>query len=178
MANILAKMPWTEAIFMNLSKKYRKKRHSVSLLHAHLVFCIKYRRKVITRRAFEHLRRSMRSTAQTLDVEIIAVESDGDHLHLMICYPPKLHLSKIVQRLKGASSRHIRTNQKLWGKAFWSPSYFVVSCGGAPLDKVKDYVENQTDPLRKKRIRTKVSLKRKSSKPYPRTEVRGLRANL
>lgn len=174
-------MPWTEATCMTLRKKYRKKRHSVSLLHAHLVFCIKYRRKVITRRAFEHLRRSMRNTAQALDIEIVAVESDGDHLHLMICYPPKLDLSKIVQRLKGASSRYIRTKnlsevrKKLWGKAFWSPSYFVVSCGGAPLDKVKDYVENQTDPLRKKRIRTKASLKRKPSKPYPRTEVRGFR---
>lgn len=164
----------------NLKKTYLRKRHSVSKLHAHLVFCTKYRRPVITRRAFDHLRQSMRRTAQNLGIDLIAVESDGDHLHLMILYPPSVSLSAIVKRLKGASSRHIRQQRlpeilkHLWGRHFWSPSYFVVSCGGAPLDIVKSYVESQQDPATKKRkaAARPLNVKRKS---YPQAEVRGLR---
>lgn len=164
-------------------KIYRRKKHSVSLLHAHLVFCVKYRRHVITARAFDALRLSMRRTAQLIGIELTAVQSDGDHLHLMICYPPTLSISKIVHRLKGASSRHLRAKKlpevlrSLWGKAFWSPSYFVVSCGGAPLDVVKHYVENQENPLRVHRSPT-ATTKRKPISPYPRTEVRGLRVKI
>ena len=160
-------------------KSYRRRRHSVSLLHAHLVFTTKHRRRVITPRVFELLRRPMRRTAAGLGVRLIALESDGDHLHLMIAHPPSLALSEIVRRLKGASSRLVRQARlpevirKLWGKAFWSPSFFVVSCGGAPLEIVKAYVENQQAPDRRKpRLRRGPEPER----PYPRTEVRGLRA--
>ena len=124
-------------------KTYRRRLHSVSLLHAHLVFTTKYRRRVITPRVFELLRRSMQRTATGLDIRLIAIESDGDHLHLMLEHPPTLALSEIVRRLKGAASRLVRQARlpdilrKLWGKAFWSPSFFIVSCGGAPLDVVK-----------------------------------------
>jgi putative transposase len=163
-----------------LKKRYLRKRHSVSLLHAHLVFCTKYRRSVITRRAFGLLRKSMRHTAQILGVDLIAIESDGDHLHLMILYPPSLDLSTIVKRLKGASSRFIRilrlpeVLKQLWGRHFWSPSYFVVSCGGAPLETIRTYVENQNDPDTK--IRKAASRPTKSKrKSYPQAEVRGLR---
>lgn len=169
---------------MKLTKKYRHKRHSVSQLHAHLVFCVKYRRRVITRRAFAVLRAAMRRAAGALDIDLVTIESDGDHLHVMICYPPTLGLSKIVQRLKGTSSRAVRMKRlpeitsRLWGKAFWSPSYFVVSCGGAPLETVKAYVDNQTNPVRKKKKQTYVRPTRKKQAPYPRTEVRGLRARI
>lgn len=190
---------------MTLTKTYRRRRHSVSLLHAHLglrpffglkappepssasrnrlELCVKYRRKAISERAFGHLRRTMRQVAHILDAEIVAVQSDGDHLHLMILYPPDLALSRLVKRLKGASSRHLRqqklpeVQKKLWGRHFWSPSYFVVSCGGAPLETVKAYVENQQDPHRKRPIRSTTPPNRKSYPPYPRIEIRGLRAN-
>ncbi len=90
---------------------------------------------MITRRVFDLLRTSMRTTARAIGIDILAIESDGDHIHLMISYAPTIALSEIVRRLKGASSRLVRTMRfpevlkKLWGRAFWSPSYFVVSCG-------------------------------------------------
>ncbi len=152
----------------------------MSALHAHLVFCVKYRRRVITTRAFDILRRAMRQSARALEIDLIAIEADGDHLHVMICYPPALSLSKIVQRFKGASSRALRQRKlpeitrKLWGNAFWSPSYFVVSCGGAPLETVKAYVENQTNPHFKKTRNHQMT--GNNPAPYHRTEVRGLRA--
>jgi putative transposase len=166
----------------HFKKTYRRKRHSVSLLNAHIVFCIKYRRRVLTRRVFDALKASMKLTSGLLDIEIQAIETDGDHIHLMIAYPPNAKLSEIVRRLKGASSRLVRKMrfpevlEKLWGNAFWSPSYFVVSCGGAPLDVVKSYVENQQAPGRN---RNKIKACPRPSAPnrkntlHPRTEVRG-----
>jgi len=156
------------------------------MLHAHLVFVVKYRRRVITRRVFDLLRRSIAATARALDVSIEAVEADGDHLHLMIQHPPRLALSEIVRRLKGASSHFVRKARlpevlrRLWGRAFWSPSYFVVSCGGAPLDVVRAYVENQQKAGRTRPQKTMPGLRpghvQENPPPYPRTEVRGLRA--
>lgn len=171
-----------------ITKTYRRKRHSVSLLHAHIVFCTKYRRSVITRRVFDALRTSMRRTARAIDIELIAVESDGDHIHLMIAYPPNIALCEIVRRLKGASSRSVRLKRftevlkRLWGSAFWSPSYFIVSCGGAPLEVVKSYVENQRVASRQKNTKTNSGLTpttpiRKSSLHH-RTEVRGFRVRI
>ena len=122
----------------------------------------------------------MRHTAIEMQIDLIAIESDGDHLHIMIHYPPSLSLAKITQRLKGASSRAVRLRRlpevlkKLWGRAFWSPSYFVASCGGAPLDVVKTYVENQMNPQRKRRTKPPSS----QWKPHPRTEVQGFRLRI
>lgn len=149
------------------------------MLHAHLVFVCKYRRHVITPRVFDLIRRSMRRTAGLLGLRLVAIEADGDHRHLMVEYPPQLALSEIVRKLKGTSSRLVRKAQlpevlrRLWGNAFWSPSYFVVSCGGAPLDVVKVYVEHQQGPER--RIRG-ASRHRTGKKPYLRAEDRSLRA--
>jgi putative transposase len=70
----------------------------------------------------------------------------------MISVTPKTSISNLIGKLKGKSSYFIRkefwdlVKKKLWGKHFWSPSYCVVSCGGAPLEIVKAYVENQRTP--------------------------------
>ena len=145
-----------------MKKVYRRKNRSVSLLFAHMVFCSKYRRKVFTPAVFTRLRKSFERTARMLEkslleIDLLAVEADRDHVHLMISFPPRLALSTIVQRLKGAASRDVRAQKYpeirrvLWGARFWSASYFVVSCGGAPLEVVKSYVENQNSPDRRRK---------------------------
>jgi putative transposase len=74
---------------------------------------------------------------------------EGDHVHILLAYPPKVSLSTLAQRLKGSSSRRVRqlrfpeVTSKLWGPHFWSASYCVVSCGGAPLEVIKRYVQAQ-----------------------------------
>jgi len=74
--------------------------------------------------------------------------------HLLVTYPPKVALSRLVMSLKTISSMRVRAHgwpevtRALHGDHFWSPSYAVVSCGGAPLDVVKAYVENQQSPNR------------------------------
>ncbi|MHB1782956.1 MAG: IS200/IS605 family transposase [Acidimicrobiales bacterium] len=83
-----------------------------------------------------------------------AFETDQDHAHLLVTYPPTVALSKLVGSLKAISSYRVRQHnwpdvrRALWGEHFWSPSYAVISCGGAPLEAVKAYIENQQSPNR------------------------------
>lgn len=126
-----------------------RRRTAVSLLFARLVFTVKYRRRVISARVLNEIVTTIRSECE--DIEVICVEVNGelDHLHLMLLFPPKIALSKIVQRLKARSSRAVRARafpevlRRLRGDHFWSPSYFVASCGGAPLDLVRQYIQRQ-----------------------------------
>ncbi|HEY9769740.1 MAG TPA: IS200/IS605 family transposase, partial [Coleofasciculaceae cyanobacterium] len=80
---------------------------------------------------------------------VIRLNGESDHVHLLIEYPPKLSISQIVNSLKGVSSRMLRKEFKLapHKEHLWSPSYFCVSCGGAPIAKIKEYIGNQESPL-------------------------------
>jgi putative transposase len=88
------------------------------------------------------------------DFEATLVEFNGedDHVHLLVEYPPKVAVSVLVNSLKGVSSRMIRKRnfagirKKLWGGALWSPSYFAGSCGGAPIEIIRRYIEQQRAP--------------------------------
>lgn len=77
------------------------------------------------------------------------------HAYLLVTYPPKVALSKLVMSLKTISSIRVRerrwpeVTRALWGEHFWSPSYCVISAGGAPLDMIKLYIETQQSPNRK-----------------------------
>lgn len=161
---------------MTLRKTYHRRRHSVAMLHAHLVLCTKYRRQVLTPRVFEALRRSVMRTAQAIGITIEAIDADKDHVHILFAFPPHLALSTIAQRIKGASSRHIRQQRfpdvlkKLWGQHLWSPSYCIVSCGGAPLDVVKAYVDGQNSETHQRRARFKRARKRATSAERPHTK--------
>lgn len=134
---------------------WRSGRHVVYDLHAHIVLTPKYRRKVFTSRVTELIRDTFDEVCERQEVVIDAFETDQDHAHLLISYPPKVPLSKLVMTLKTMSSRRIRQKRwdeitsALWGDHFWSPSYAVVSAGGAPLEIVKQYVEDQDKPRRK-----------------------------
>lgn len=132
-------------------------RHVVFVLHAHLVFSTKYRRGVLTDRVRDFLHPVMAKICTDFEAELEAFYGEDDHVHLLISYPPKVALSTLVNSLKGASSRLIRkerfpeVSSRLWGDHFWSPSYCVVSCGGAPLDVIKRYLEQQRAPDRKRK---------------------------
>ena len=73
-------------------------------------------------------------------------------MHLLVSYPPKVAISRLVNALKGVSARHLRAAEmpevqsRLWGRSLWSPSYFAGSAGGATLDTLRRYVQNQRRP--------------------------------
>lgn len=80
------------------------------------------------------------------------MNGEDDHVHLLLEYPPTVTLSKLVNALKGASSRALRKHRPQIARSYglkshlWSPSYFAASCGGAPLTVIRQYVENQRTP--------------------------------
>ena len=135
-----------------MSKHLRRGRSCVFLLHVHLVFVSKDRRCVFTKGVLADLRDVFKSVAQDFGALLVEFEGEKDHVHLLVNYPPKVSVSRLVNSLKGVSSRMIRLKghasiqRYLWGKALWSPSYFAASCGGAPIDIVKQYIQQQDTP--------------------------------
>ena len=134
------------------TQTYRRSRHSVSLLHAHLVFGTKFRRTLFTGDMLTFCEHTMRAVCAELDVELVEFNGEADHVHLLIAYPPTLPISALVQRLTGRTAHAIRreytgacVRARMRGH-LWSPSYFAVSCGGAPLSIIKQYIDGQARP--------------------------------
>ena len=134
---------------MNKSSTLRHNNHSVSRLLVHLVFSTKYRRAVISDSVWHSLSGGFAIALLRLDCVLIEGNHDRDHVHLVVEYPPKLSISSLANALKGSSSFHVRRDcadelrSRLRGDAFWTPAFFAASCGGAPIEILKLYVQNQ-----------------------------------
>lgn len=137
---------------MEKSNDLRTGRHCVFSMHIHLVFVTKYRRKVFTKVIIEDLREIFDKVCGDFEATLVEFDGQNDHVHLLVHYPPKVSVSKLVNSLKGVSSRLIRhkkyssISKALWEGSLWSPSYFAGSCGGAPLSIIKQYIESQETP--------------------------------
>ncbi|HHF3053185.1 TPA: IS200/IS605 family transposase [Vibrio alginolyticus] len=134
-----------------LLQDYLRKRHSVSKLVVHLVFTTKYRRKLFTGVMIEQLREAFESACVKLECELIEMDGEQDHVHLLISYPPKLSISVMVNNLKSVSSRMLRLQnthltRQSKTSALWSRSYFACTAGGATIETLKAYVESQSTP--------------------------------
>lgn len=136
---------------MQTASDIRTGRHCVFQLHAHLVFVTKYRRKVFTSENLQDLGKVLSDIASKMGVELVDFNGEQDHVHILIQYPPSVALSTLVNSLKGASSRRLRTlhpeiTDHYYKGVLWSPSYFAASCGGAPLEIIKQYIDDQNTP--------------------------------
>jgi putative transposase len=137
---------------MSENYEWRTGRYCVFKNYYHLVFVTKYRRDVFTKEMIERMRQIFVETMQQMDGELLEFGGEDDHVHLMVSCHPKLAISNLVGKLKGKSSYFLRKEfcpiirKKLWGAQLWSHSYCVVTCGGAPLEILKQYVENQRTP--------------------------------
>ncbi|WP_232601884.1 IS200/IS605 family transposase [Photobacterium carnosum] len=135
--------------------------------NVHLVFVTKYRRGVFTKDMLDRTKEIMEETCKQMDCELLEFGGEHDHVHLMVSIHPKVAVSNLVSKLKGKSSYMLRREYweriktMLWGNHFWSPSYCVVSCGGASLDVVKQYIENQSAPPSERAIKTSRALSHK-----------------
>ncbi|MFV5998175.1 IS200/IS605 family transposase [Streptomyces sp. NPDC056231] len=125
---------------------------SLNHLHAHLVFVTKYRRGVFDDDMLKRCEEIMREVCGTFEAQLREFNGEADHVHLPVHYPPKVALSKLINSLKGVSSRYLRAeytgriNRNGMGPVFWSRSYFAGSCGGAPLTVIRQYIEEQKRP--------------------------------
>ncbi|MFB7673096.1 IS200/IS605 family transposase [Kitasatospora purpeofusca] len=138
-------------------RNIRTGRHCAFVLHAHLVFVTKYRHKVsadrrLTRPDPTRPEEIMRSVRQDFEVELVEFDGEITHVHLLVDFPPRVALSRLVNSLKGVSSRRMRQEypepvRHYWrAQRLWSGSYFAGSVGGAPLSTVRQYIEQQIRP--------------------------------
>lgn len=103
----------------------RRGRHVVFNLHVHLVFVAKYRRKVFTKEILDDMRQIFESICTDFEAQLVEFDGENDHVHLLVNYPPKVSISKLVNSLKGVSSRMIR--QKII--PVFVRNFGVVRCG-------------------------------------------------
>ncbi|KAB8197643.1 IS200/IS605 family transposase [Nonomuraea phyllanthi] len=131
----------------------RTGRHCVFALHAHLVFVTKFRHRVFTDAHLRRLEEIMRDVCADFEVELREFNGEDDHVHLLVNFPPKVALSRLVNSLKGVASRRMRQEFPELARHYyrasklWSGSYFAGSVGGAPLSIVRQYIEQQTRPV-------------------------------
>ena len=121
------------------------------MVHIHLVFVTRYRRHGCEAGASETLRLPFASVCKDFEAELVEMDGEDDHVHLLVNYPSKVAVSKLVNSLKGVSSRLLRKERpdianRYWKNMLWSPSYFASSCGGAPIDVIRRYIEQQQTP--------------------------------
>jgi putative transposase len=124
---------------------YRSTNKTAYSAKYHIIWCPKYRRRVLVGKVEGRLKQVIADVVADIGGQVIEVEVMADHVHLLVEVPPPVALSRLVQLLKGRSSRVLRTEfgHLRRGPALWSPSWFVSTVGGAPLEVVRRYVENQ-----------------------------------
>jgi putative transposase len=125
--------------------------HVVFRIHLHIVFVTKYRRKVLTQAMLEVMKSILERVLMANQCILTEFNGEPDHVHLLIDVYPDNNISDLVASVKSGSSRILRKEFKAeidkiyWGKAkLWHDSKCIISCGGAPLEVVKKYIESQS----------------------------------
>jgi len=133
----------------NCNRDYQTRNHSKFLLKCHLIFVVKYRKKIIKGKIKDDLKNILILT-QTPDFRIEVMESDIDHIHFLIDYDLVLSILMIVRHLKQISSTEIwKLHEKylktqFWKhRIFWTKGYFVSSIGNASIDTISRYIDEQ-----------------------------------
>lgn len=124
----------------------------VSAMYAHLVFVTRYRTNVFDDAMLRRCEDIMMEVCDSFETELREFNGEHDHVRLLVHYPPKVAISKLVNSLKGVSSHYLRKeftdrlNRAIMHGPFWSPSYLAASCDGAPPSIIKAYIDQQRHP--------------------------------
>ena len=126
--------------------EYKSNQNVVYSCKYHVVWCPKYRRKVMTGDIEKRLKELIIETAEGINADIIEMEVMPDHVHLLIEVDPQYGINRAVRHIKGVSSHVLRSefpSLKSRLPTLWTNSYFVSTVGGAPLSAIKQYIEDQ-----------------------------------
>ncbi len=126
--------------------KYKSNNNIVYSCKYHIIWCPKYRRKVLVGEVEARLKEIILQIASEMNVEIIEMETDKDHIHILADIDPSFGVMKFIKTAKGRSSRILRNEfpfLKSRLPTLWTNSCFISSVGGAPLEVIKQYIENQ-----------------------------------
>lgn len=133
--------------------EYRSNNNIVYSCKYHIIWCPKYRRKVLVDNVEKRLKEIINEVALESNVEIIEMETDRDHIHIIADIDPQFGVMKFVKKSKGRSSRVLRGefhHLKTKLPTLWTNSTFIATVGGAPLEIIKQYIENQQTSERPK----------------------------
>ncbi len=122
--------------------------HSVFLMHYHLILVVKYRRKVIDEEISNRLKEIFERIQPKYNITRQEWNHDKDHIHVLFKGNPNTEISKFINAYKSASSRLIKKEypqirKQLWKEYFWSRSFCLLTSGGAPIEVIKKYIEQQ-----------------------------------
>jgi putative transposase len=126
--------------------KYKSNKNVVFCCKYHVVWCPKYRRKVLTNGVEHRLKEIVEEVCLNRQAELLELEVMPDHVHLLVEIDPQFGIHRLVKNIKGTSSRILRNEfpeLKSRLPSLWTNSYFVATVGGAPLAVIKQYIENQ-----------------------------------
>lgn len=120
-------------------------------LEYHVVWCVKYRQKIITTEIKESLLKILTKIAEDNNFEILEVNTNEDHIHLLISCSPQHYVPNVIKALKGVSARLLMKKhacflkQKLWGEHLWNPSYFISTVSENTEDQIREYIQKQKE---------------------------------
>ena len=128
----------------------RKSSHVQYDIEYHIVWTTKYRYRVIVGKIAERTRKLVIQSCNSMNVNIIKGSIGREHIHLLVSCPPSLSVSKLVQQLKGKTSRTLQMEfkelrKRYWGRHLWASGYFCRSVGTVTRTIIKEYIENQED---------------------------------
>ena len=135
-----------------MKTQYNKAYRAVYNLTAHVVFVTKYPKSILTDKLLTELERIFSSILKTRDGQLLEFNGEKDHVHLLVSYKPSSSVSNLIANLKATSSKTMWRNhadylqQQYHKRVLWTGSYFVASCGGVTLEKLRQYVEQQDRP--------------------------------
>jgi putative transposase len=129
-------------------KHYRKTSHTVYDLKYHLVWITKYRKPVLYGSVASRVREIIREICVANEVEILKGHISKDHVHIFVSVPPYISVSRLMQAVKGRSSRKILSeskemSKKFWGRHMWGRGYFAASSGNVTDEVIMQYIETQ-----------------------------------
>lgn len=129
-----------------MKRKYKSNKNIVYSCKYHIVWCPKYRRKVLIGNVETRLKELLIETCANIKVDIIEMELMPDHVHMLIEVDPQFGVHKAIKQMKGRTSKILREefpHLKTKLPTLWTNSYFVSTVGGTPLSAIKQYIENQ-----------------------------------
>jgi putative transposase len=128
-----------------MKKNYKSNRQVVYSCKYHIIWCPKYRRKILENKIASRLEELILEIIEEKKAELFELEIMPDHVHLLVEIDPQYGIHKLVKAIKGRSSRILRQEFPIKRRlpTLWSHSYFVATVGGAPLNIVKKYIEEQ-----------------------------------
>ena len=131
---------------------YRTGSHSIYDIQYHFVWVTKYRYHVLHGEIAERTRDLIRQICQSRDINILKGHVSKDHIHLHVSCPPTLSPAKVVQYLKGSSSRKLqdefpKLKKRYWGQHLWARGYFCATVGTVTEDQIKEYIDKHSQDI-------------------------------